>query len=240
MFEERNSEVNLQTPQSSQSSVGWSGHVASNLLVLKDLVPTAPLQGSGSVYALTGQWDSRGTGAHHVMPGRCNPCWCRITVWKGHYLTLKHFIPPPGLCFSFVTDYLVYNFCIRTFTRVLWLDVRIQERQKFHWWAEWFSGHCLDEESFCWLPDLILASSLYRIHCYFHVCELAYVCLILKLFKLPLEKEGQVGGPILAQEEIKTIFGSIPDIYEVHTRIKVLSVKHFQSSHLMLWPTFSV
>lgn len=47
------------------------------------------------------------------------------------------------------------------------------------------------------------------------------VCL-LKLFKLPLEKEGQVGGPILAQEEIKTIFGSIPDIYDVHTRIKVL------------------
>lgn len=42
-----------------------------------------------------------------------------------------------------------------------------------------------------------------------------------QLFKLPLEKEGQVGGPILAQEEIKTIFGSIPDIYEVHTRIKV-------------------
>uniref|UniRef100_A0A3Q0R4B0 Epithelial cell transforming 2 n=1 Tax=Amphilophus citrinellus TaxID=61819 RepID=A0A3Q0R4B0_AMPCI len=43
---------------------------------------------------------------------------------------------------------------------------------------------------------------------------------ILQLFKVPLEKEGQVGGPILAQEEIKTIFGSIPDIYEVHTRIK--------------------
>ncbi|XP_022525285.2 protein ECT2 isoform X1 [Astyanax mexicanus] len=43
---------------------------------------------------------------------------------------------------------------------------------------------------------------------------------VLQLFKDPLEKEGQVGGPILAQEEIKTIFGSIPDIYEVHTRIK--------------------
>nr|XP_020441510.1 protein ECT2 isoform X2 [Monopterus albus] len=43
---------------------------------------------------------------------------------------------------------------------------------------------------------------------------------ILQLFKFPLEKEGQVGGPILAPEEIKTIFGSIPDIYEVHTRIK--------------------
>uniref|UniRef100_A0A673ISZ6 Epithelial cell transforming 2 n=1 Tax=Sinocyclocheilus rhinocerous TaxID=307959 RepID=A0A673ISZ6_9TELE len=44
---------------------------------------------------------------------------------------------------------------------------------------------------------------------------------VLQLFKYPLDKEGQVGGPILAQEEIKTIFGSIPDIYEVHTRIKV-------------------
>ncbi|CAM9336759.1 unnamed protein product, partial [Lampetra planeri] len=43
---------------------------------------------------------------------------------------------------------------------------------------------------------------------------------ILQLFKLPLEKEGQVGGPILAQEEMKTIFGSIPDIYDVHVRIK--------------------
>ncbi|KAJ0065611.1 hypothetical protein NL108_013743 [Boleophthalmus pectinirostris] len=43
---------------------------------------------------------------------------------------------------------------------------------------------------------------------------------ILQLFKIPLEKEGQVGGPILAQEELKTIFGSIPDIYEVHKRIK--------------------
>ncbi|XP_051529378.1 protein ECT2 isoform X3 [Myxocyprinus asiaticus] len=43
---------------------------------------------------------------------------------------------------------------------------------------------------------------------------------VLQLFKYPLDREGQVGGPILAQEEIKTIFGSIPDIYEVHTRIK--------------------
>ncbi|KAJ8418844.1 hypothetical protein AAFF_G00003430 [Aldrovandia affinis] len=43
---------------------------------------------------------------------------------------------------------------------------------------------------------------------------------VLQLFKHPLEKEGQVGGPILAQEEIKTIFGSIPEMYEVHSRIK--------------------
>ncbi|XP_055502242.1 protein ECT2 isoform X1 [Leucoraja erinacea] len=43
---------------------------------------------------------------------------------------------------------------------------------------------------------------------------------IIQIFKVPLEKEGQLGGPILAQEEIKTIFGSIPDILEVHTKIK--------------------
>lgn len=53
------------------------------------------------------------------------------------------------------------------------------------------------------------------------VVVLRPVCSFLKLFKLPLEKEGQVGGPILAQEEMKTIFGSIPEIYDVHTRIKV-------------------
>ncbi|XP_030351601.1 protein ECT2 isoform X3 [Strigops habroptila] len=43
---------------------------------------------------------------------------------------------------------------------------------------------------------------------------------IIQLFQVPLEKEGQLGGPILAQEEIKTIFGSIPDILDVHTKIK--------------------
>ncbi|KAM4041459.1 protein ECT2 isoform 2-T2 [Anomaloglossus baeobatrachus] len=43
---------------------------------------------------------------------------------------------------------------------------------------------------------------------------------VVQLFQLPLEKEGQVGGPLLAPEEIKTIFGSIPDILDVHTKIK--------------------
>ncbi|XP_030432123.1 protein ECT2 isoform X1 [Gopherus evgoodei] len=43
---------------------------------------------------------------------------------------------------------------------------------------------------------------------------------IIQLFQIPLGKEGQLGGPILAQEEIKTIFGSIPDILDVHTKIK--------------------
>ncbi|KAJ7324350.1 hypothetical protein JRQ81_017370 [Phrynocephalus forsythii] len=43
---------------------------------------------------------------------------------------------------------------------------------------------------------------------------------IIQVFQVPLEKEGQVGGPILAPEEIKTIFGSIPDILDVHIKIK--------------------
>lgn len=50
---------------------------------------------------------------------------------------------------------------------------------------------------------------------------ISFIHRFFQLFKDPLDKEGQVGGPILAQEEIKTIFGSIPDIYDVHTRIKV-------------------
>lgn len=49
---------------------------------------------------------------------------------------------------------------------------------------------------------------------------LTFFLLIHQLFQVPLEKEGQLGGPILAQEEIKTIFGSIPDILDVHTKIK--------------------
>uniref|UniRef100_A0A8D0H7N7 Epithelial cell transforming 2 n=1 Tax=Sphenodon punctatus TaxID=8508 RepID=A0A8D0H7N7_SPHPU len=43
---------------------------------------------------------------------------------------------------------------------------------------------------------------------------------VIQLFQVPLEKEGQLGGPILAPEEIKTIFGSIPDILDVHIKIK--------------------
>ncbi|XP_044147340.1 protein ECT2 isoform X2 [Bufo gargarizans] len=43
---------------------------------------------------------------------------------------------------------------------------------------------------------------------------------VVQLFQVPLEKEGQLGGPILAPEEIKTIFGSIQDILDVHTNIK--------------------
>ncbi|XP_060538801.1 protein ECT2 isoform X2 [Pantherophis guttatus] len=43
---------------------------------------------------------------------------------------------------------------------------------------------------------------------------------VIQVFQVPLEKEGQLGGPILAPEEIKTIFGSIPDILDVHIKIK--------------------
>ena len=44
---------------------------------------------------------------------------------------------------------------------------------------------------------------------------------ILKVFKMPLEQEDQRAGPILAPEEIKTIFGSLPDILEVHHKIMI-------------------
>lgn len=70
--------------------------------------------------------------------------------------------------------------------------------------------------------------------CRIYLCwrvRASHIHFCLKLFKLPLEKEGQVGGPILAQEEMKTIFGSIPDIYEVHTRIKVVCPLLFQSCY---------
>lgn len=65
-----------------------------------------------------------------------------------------------------------------------------------------------------------------RHHCFHHLHNLwrvktSFSCPIHQLFQVPLEKEGQLGGPILAQEEIKTIFGSIPDILDVHTKIKV-------------------
>lgn len=67
------------------------------------------------------------------------------------------------------------------------------------------------------------------------LCASLIAVFISKLFKLPLEKEGQVGGPILAQEEMKTIFGSIPDIYEVHTRIKVVCPHQNPVRPTLLW-----
>ena len=45
----------------------------------------------------------------------------------------------------------------------------------------------------------------------------------------PLEQPGQRGGPILEHEEIKRIFGNIPDILNVHTRIMV--ILKFYSRH---------
>jgi hypothetical protein len=42
---------------------------------------------------------------------------------------------------------------------------------------------------------------------------------------MPLEQEDQRAGPILAPEEIKTIFGSLPDILEVHHKMMVGALK---------------
>lgn len=38
---------------------------------------------------------------------------------------------------------------------------------------------------------------------------------------VPLQQPSQRGGPILSLENIKNIFGNIPDILAVHTNIKV-------------------
>nr|XP_040040802.1 protein ECT2 isoform X6 [Gasterosteus aculeatus aculeatus] len=72
-------------------------------------------------------------------------------------------------------------------------------------------------------PALCKQSARWQVSKELYQTESNYVDIlstILQLFKIPLEKEGQVGGPILAQEEMKNIFGSIPEIYDVHTRIK--------------------
>ncbi|XP_077987561.1 protein ECT2-like [Glandiceps talaboti] len=42
---------------------------------------------------------------------------------------------------------------------------------------------------------------------------------IIKIFKEPLE-ENPAGGPILAAEDIKIIFGKIPDIYDIHVKLR--------------------
>ncbi|XP_053285939.1 protein ECT2 isoform X2 [Pleuronectes platessa] len=72
-------------------------------------------------------------------------------------------------------------------------------------------------------PVVSKQSARWQVSKEFYQTESNYVDIlntILQLFYYPMEKESQVGGPILAPEEIKTIFGSIPDIFDVHTRIK--------------------
>ncbi|BFZ06676.1 hypothetical protein BsWGS_09714 [Bradybaena similaris] len=43
---------------------------------------------------------------------------------------------------------------------------------------------------------------------------------ILQTFKAQIDKPDQYNGPILAPQDIKTIFGNIPPIYEVHCKLK--------------------
>ncbi|KAI8498895.1 Protein T2 [Branchiostoma belcheri] len=43
---------------------------------------------------------------------------------------------------------------------------------------------------------------------------------IVRVFKEPLENKDQLGGLPLAAEEVKTIFGSIPEILDVHTKLR--------------------
>jgi len=45
---------------------------------------------------------------------------------------------------------------------------------------------------------------------------------VFQVFKEPLEQSAnQRGGALLAAEEIKTIFGAMPDLLEVHERLLV-------------------
>lgn len=43
---------------------------------------------------------------------------------------------------------------------------------------------------------------------------------ILTVFKEPLEKQDQLGGPLIAPAEAKMIFGNLPPIYEAHQKIR--------------------
>ena len=42
----------------------------------------------------------------------------------------------------------------------------------------------------------------------------------LQVFKEEIEREDQPGGPILDPQDIKVVFGKLPPIYEVHTKIR--------------------
>ena len=48
-----------------------------------------------------------------------------------------------------------------------------------------------------------------------------YIYMYIKEFMKPLEQPGQRGGAVLDQKEIQSIFGSIPDILNVHVKIMV-------------------
>ena len=52
-----------------------------------------------------------------------------------------------------------------------------------------------------------------------HLDFASFSLIFSQVFKEPLEQE-QTGGPILDQEDIKTIFGKLPDIYDVHRKLK--------------------
>ncbi|XP_033121146.1 protein ECT2-like [Anneissia japonica] len=47
----------------------------------------------------------------------------------------------------------------------------------------------------------------------------AILSTIIKVFKEPLEQH-EVGGPLLPPEDIKTMFGKVPDIHQVHCRLR--------------------
>ena len=51
-------------------------------------------------------------------------------------------------------------------------------------------------------------------------CDKLTLTYTLQVFKEEIEREDQPGGPILDPQDIKVVFGKLPPIYEVHTKIR--------------------
>ncbi len=53
-----------------------------------------------------------------------------------------------------------------------------------------------------------------------------------QVFKDPLERLDQRGGPLLSHEDIKSVFGNIPEILSVHRHLVVSRLQyHFSVLH---------
>jgi len=62
---------------------------------------------------------------------------------------------------------------------------------------------------FCIKAKIVVETAVSRnvLNCFLFLCQ---------LFKKPLDNPKQAGGPILASEDMKAIFSSLPDIEAVH------------------------
>ncbi len=56
----------------------------------------------------------------------------------------------------------------------------------------------------------------------------------MQVFKEPLERPQQRGGQILSHEDIKSVFGNIPEILTVHQELVVSSMQCVAHGYLLL------